>query len=207
MNVGTRQTRSGSLDHIKTLADLVAEFEVSFNYKAGVERSEGSHDPVVDYCKEAATLSTAIARAVDGKRRDGKMFSEGSCIAKEAKSEFFSKLLSRVGKIAKAKDFDVLHDLVQSLAVKGIGNLTVYNVTARIAAWKGLEPVNFVYVHAGPLKGWKRLSNSKGNPVRVPVKQLPPELRKLSPHRVEDFLCEYSEFLHPGLIERCLASR
>ena len=200
MNVGTQLTKAGALAKLKTLEDVVQDYRDRFDYHAGHERSEGHHDPVIDFCREADTIALVIRRAVDGRRRDGKMFSEGSCIETAAKVKFTTRLLKRASWLHNCTYFDAVYDIVREEKVKGIGNLTIYNVAARIAAWKGLHPEHHLYIHAGPLKGWKALTGMKGNDYRVAVELLPKALHKLPMHKVEDLLCEYREFLHPGLL-------
>jgi hypothetical protein len=200
MNTGTQLTKSGELGHLKTLEQVVADFRVRFNYKRGVERSEGHHDPVVDVCIEAPNLTQAIELAVDGRRRDGKMFSEGSCIRASSKKKMTQALLRAKDKLRACRDFEAVYEIVRTSAKWGIGKLTIYNVTARVAAHMGIHPEAFLYVHSGPLRGWKALTGTKANPHRVPVEQLPKALRRLPVHRVEDLLCEYNELLHPGMI-------
>lgn len=200
MNTGTKLTKAGQLNHLKTLDDVVTDYKQRFKFHAGVERSEGHHDPVIDFCREANDINLVIRRAVDGRRRDGKMFSEGSCIDRKSKQKLLAKLCRIASQLHNCTDFDSIYDLVREHRVKGIGNLTTYNVAARIAAWKGLLPEKYLYVHAGPLKGWKALTRASGIVYRVPAEQLPKALTKLPLHKVEDLLCEYSEFLHPGLL-------
>jgi hypothetical protein len=200
MNVGTQLTKSGALIHLKTLEDVVADYKVRFNYKAGIERSAGHHDPVVDFCREAEDPATCIKRAVDGRRKDGKLFSEGSCIRTKSKEKMTRTLLKKISALDKCRDFEQVYAIVEEAAPWGIGNLTVYNTTARIAAYYSIHPEEFLYVHAGPLKGWKALTGLRNNPHRVSVLSLPKPLRKLPMHRVEDLLCEYNELLHPGMI-------
>lgn len=203
MNLGTKMTRAGKLAHVATLDDVVDEYLLHFKFEAGAERSAGHHDPLIDFCREAPDLETAIRRAVDGRRRDGKMFSEGSCVRASSKEEFARELVGSQDALrARSDDFDLLHDLVRFHAPWGIGTLTVYNVTARIAAYFGTHPERHIYVHAGPLKGWKRLTGTRGNPYRVPLTDVPAPLLRLKPYQIEDLLCEFRDLLHPEMM-RC----
>lgn len=204
MNVGTRLTKTGALVQLNTLAKVVKDFEERFDYKAGIERSKGHHDPVVDVCREAKTLEECIKKAVDGRRRDGKVFSEGSCVRNSSKKKFTIKLIKEKAKfsLAAKRGFEAVYEIVSKNAVWGIGDLSVYNVTARIAAYFNVHPKAFLYLHAGPRKGWRALTGSKKNLKVVPRSDVPKALLKLPMHRIEDLLCEYSEFLHPGLLKR-----
>jgi hypothetical protein len=197
-------TRTGQLAHCKTLADLVAEYNKHFkfdgSYQHKSERSVGHHDPVIDYCKEAPDLATCIERAVEGRSKNGKMFSEGSCVRAESKAKLTERLTLAPWwqGLEVAKDFETIYDIVRDVKPWGIGNLTVYNVAARIAAYKGIKPEKFLYLHAGPLVGWKRLTGTKGNPYRVPLDQVPAALRVLEVHQIEDFCCEMRDVLNPS---------
>jgi hypothetical protein len=212
MNVGTRETKAGALNHLTTLDKLVTYYKATYVYTSGsiwdgVERSENHHDPLVDMCREAKTLKEAIAIAVAGKRRSGKAFSEDSRIFNRVRVIMLERLNKRVHQMASAESFDALYHIVASMQCGGCGRLMVYNLTNRIGARLGLKSERYVYLHAGPLKGWKRLTKTRKSPLRVEVEWLPAPLRRLEPHRVEDFLCEFSEFLHPGLMERNDAER
>jgi hypothetical protein len=77
--------------------------------------------------------------------------------------------------------------------IRGIGELTQYDVARRIGAHFGLEP-EYVYLHAGTRDGARAL----GLPHRRPyleVWELPRALRRLRPWQIEDFLCIHKEKL------------
>jgi hypothetical protein len=200
VNVGTEATKRGELAHIATLEQLV-KFYVANRERlwAGVERSRDRHDPIIDFCREAKDLVEAIERATAGRRRSGKMFSEDSCIKATAREEFLRRLLKRRAEIARVGEFDALYDLVRSEKIVRVGDLMVYNVAARIGGFLGLDPTFHVYVHAGPRKGWRALVGRPDSRYRIPLEEVPSELRVLPPCLIEDFLCEFSEFVHPGL--------
>jgi hypothetical protein len=203
MNVGTKLTKSGALAHLSTLDDVVEDYIARFQDKFDTpseKHSAGHDDPVVDFCKEAKTLTTAIERAVAGRRRDGKMFSKGSCVPWDAKTELTKRLLARRDKVVRAKTFEQLYDIVAEASPKGIGYMSKYAVSERIGAYLGIKPEHFLYVHAGPLKGWKRLNGTRAKEGRVPVTDLPPPLRRIELYHVENLLCEYHELLHPGML-------
>jgi hypothetical protein len=202
MNAGTQATRAGQMDHLRTLEDVVADYCDRFrrHLVRSVERSDDRDDPVVDVCREAPTFREAISRAVDGRRRDGKVFQQDSCVRLSSKAEFKRRLLLARRAIKAARNFDRLHDLVGKEAPWGCGPLIVYNVACRIGAYMGMEPHDFLYLHAGPMAGWKRLTGTRRVPAWVPREELPPALLALPIHHVENLLCEYRDFLHPGLV-------
>jgi hypothetical protein len=203
MNEGTKLTRAGAFSKLKTLDDCVNYYlsRPEFVYSGSdPNRSEGHHDPLIDMCREEKDLAKVIKMAVDGRRRDGKIFSEGSCLRKSSKEEFSKALSARKKAVAKASSFEDVYAEVKAAAPWGIGPTTWYNVTNRIAAHLGHGPKDYLYVHAGPLMAWRRLTGKTPPDYRVPVKDLPPAFRKLSVHKLEDLLCEFREHLHPGML-------
>ena len=130
------------------------------------------------------------------------MFPEDSCIDAAARRTFLNKLLKIKSKIVLIAMFDDLHDLLESQAPKGIGALSVYNCTSRIAAWLKCGPTKRLYLHAGPLKGWKKLTGCKGSPRHVPWLEVPAPMRqRLASHQLEDLLCEYRDLLKPEMMQ------
>lgn len=197
MNVGTKMTAAGAFNHIKTLEQVVADFRTRYG--------EAHHDVVVDFVAKSGDLDTAIDRAVAGKREDGKAFGMESCISKRAKAEFAANLKKIKTNLTNATDFDALYGDVYACAVRGIGHVVTYNVTMRLGAWLGpsvFVPKDYLYLHAGPLAGWKRLTGETGIPFRVPWESVPAALRVLSPRQVEDLLCEYRDLFKLWSMQR-----
>jgi hypothetical protein len=204
MNEGTRLTRAGAFVKLKTLDDCVDYYlsRPEFVYSGSdPNRSEGHHDPLVDMCREERDLGKVIKMAVDGRRRDGKIFSEGSCIRRSSKEEFSKALYARRKSVATSKNFEQVYAVVKEAAPWGIGPTTWYNVTNRIAAHLGFGPKDYLYVHAGPLQAWRRLTGRTPPDYRVSVAELPPAFRRLPIYKLEDMLCEFREHLHPGMME------
>jgi hypothetical protein len=96
--------------------------------------------------------------------------------------------------LAKAADFAALHRLVEEEIgrIKGIGELTVYDIAHRIGAHFGKAP-RLVYLHAGTRTGARAL-NIKGNSFDPGV--LPKAFASLSPAEIEDCLCIYKDELN-----------
>jgi hypothetical protein len=179
--------------------DYIQRFQNKFEDE-DLNHSRGHDDPVVDFCREAPTLEIAIRRACDGRRRDGKLFQKGSCVRTVSKEQMARDLLKHVLAIKRATDFEQLYEIVRANSPWGIGPMTIYAVTERIGAAMKIKPKHFLYLHAGPASGWKRLTG-KQPPHRVPHKDLPPALRMIELYHVENLLCEYREALHPGMME------
>jgi len=191
LNVGTRLTAQGAFAHITTLEQVVASYRERFDFSS----QGGHHDPVLAWCKKAFTLESAIVRACSGRREDGKMFSKGSCVKTSSRGELATELLIRQEALEEVPDFEGVYDVVDGCGVKGIGRMMKYNVSERVGAYLKIYPQNFVYLHAGPLKGYRRLTGHRGEVHRVPKSSLPREFQELSIHDIEDCLCEYRDVL------------
>jgi hypothetical protein len=186
-------TRRGELAHAKTLSELVEIFKTHFPHP----------DPVVAWCKKAPNLRACVERAIEGRDETGKMYSEGTRLHPSSKAEFERRLTQdhRLRLLRRAEDFEDIYHVLREARPWGIGDVTTYNCTYRIAAFKKISPKDYLYLHAGPLEGWKRLTGTKRNPYRVPIGEVPRPLRVLSVLKIEDFFCEMREALHPGLRE------
>jgi hypothetical protein len=197
MNTGTQLTKSGALAHLRTLEDVVEDYKVRFNFAGdGVRNSVDHDDPVVDYCKEAPNLAVAIDRAAAGRRKDGKLFKKGSCVRTESKKELANKLKAKIEKLRNAKTFETIYGVVEETQVWGIGRMSVYAIAERIGAYLGIKPQAYLYLHAGPLQGWKRLMGYEPRDGRVATSVLPKPLRTIELYHVENLLCEYRDLLN-----------
>ena len=76
--------------------------------------------------------------------------------------------------------------------VSGIGELITYDIALRIGQFKNLKPER-VYLHAGARMGATALG------IRVArvatITSFPPELQRLEPCEIEDFLCVHKHCL------------
>jgi hypothetical protein len=179
---------------------VVEDYKMRFDFsKAKANNSVGHDDPVVDYCKEAPNLSTAITRACDGRRRDGKLFKKGSCVRTESKKQLAAALRVKIDTLRKAKTFEDIYGVVEATQVWGIGRMSVYAIAERIGAFLEIKPKEYLYLHAGPLEGWMRLMGYRPAEGRVAVSILPKPFRTIELYHVENLLCEYRELLHSGM--------
>jgi hypothetical protein len=107
------------------------------------------------------------------------------------------KLLAIECKIAEKTDFDELHKLIKDAKVRGVGELTNYDIALRISWYlyyvkkvKNILPKK-VYLHSGTRKGAKILAEILD--VSILSKPLDKENSKifgeLKPYQIEDFLC------------------
>jgi hypothetical protein len=162
-----------------------------------------------DFYASAPIMEDAIARAMV-RGPDGKMHSHQRRIGRERLDVAADRLLGAVNVLNNAESFEQLHQGVvnRTEALRGVGELTQYDVAQRIGAYLGLRP-GVVYLHAGTRRGARHLGLEYRRSV-LQVSELRDELRTLPPDHVENFLCIYErEFAGdhpgaPGACRRCL---
>ncbi len=101
-----------------------------------------------------------------------------------------------VGEIARCADFESLYNLVWTHRIPGVGPLTVYDVSLRIATKLGFGPTR-VYLHTGTAAGAKKLGVRHTGPP-LSKAELPTQLHRLTCEQIEDFLCVYKSRLRPN---------
>jgi hypothetical protein len=140
--------------------------------------------------------SEAIRRAALCLTEDNKRHSHQRRIPRALLEQVEERLQEVKRYLAKATDFDALHKLVDKeiRQIKGIGPLTVYDITHRIGAYYRKAP-EYVYLHAGTRIG-AAIFGIKGESFdpKIP-KKLPKEYSCLSPAEIEDCLCIYKDKL------------
>lgn len=113
---------------------------------------------------------------------------------KEADLKLFSiNILRRMNKIRRIKSFDELYDIISSCSVKGIGELTVYDIAFRIGSYLGKYPKK-VYMHAATREGARALRCNVSRKY-IYKKEFPEPMQVLKPYEIEDFLCKYKDEL------------
>jgi hypothetical protein len=150
-------------------------------------------DPAQYYTRDAPDLVTAIRRAADSRGADGKLFNHQSRVWQPCRDEFAQNLITIKRTIKYAKSFDALYSEIKRVGerTEGIGPVTIYDVTCRLALWLDLEPER-LYFHAGVTEGLRALD--------VPIprgrdylkrKELPKFFRNKNLELLESFLCGY----------------
>ena len=134
-------------------------------------------------------------------RPNGKRHGHQRRMSENCLTEANARLQRRLKALGRATTFEELHDLVEAeiKPLKGIGDLTVYDVAHRIGAFLKLEP-GIVYLHAGTLAGARALG-MKCRSRKLDMKQLPREFHVLRPYEVEDCLCIYKARIE-AIVER-----
>ena len=158
----------------------------------------------LDWFRNQPTLVSAIGYAglainCTGKRcahhRRLKRYAHQRRLKRKTLLQAKKVLLTNTQEIEKAKTFDELFTLIESLVlnINGIGELYVYDTSLRIGAKLGLLPTK-VYLHRGTREGAKNLNiGIKGNTKSIEVSSLPPEFQLIKPHEIEDALCIFKD--------------
>ena len=140
---------------------------------------------------EAAITDAGLAQWFDGDRY--KRYSHQRRIPRAA-LETATKRLHRAA-LGDARSFD---DLITRVAnavrpIRGLGELYIYDTALRLGGHLRLVPRE-VYLHAGTRRGAQALGLDPRSDSLLP-NQLPPVLRRLRPHKIEDLLCIYKDWL------------
>jgi hypothetical protein len=146
-------------------------------------------------------MADAIQRACDSRNAKGKMHNHQSRVTAKARGKL-AKALVKTPSVLRPKNFDVLHDAIESVAqsIDGIGPVTIYDVATRIAAYAQLVPQS-LYLHAGVRIGWSLLHGQPAPDVKcIPREQWPRALQVLPADEVEDLLCYAREILNPKML-------
>lgn len=150
---------------------------------------------MLDFANEPSP-SAAIRRAALCELKNGKRHDHQRRIPKWLLEQVEAKLQAIRRKLANAADFDALHRLVENEigGMKGIGALTVYDISHRIGAYFRKAPER-VYLHAGVRVGARALGISGDS---FDPKILPKPFARLAPSEIEDCLCIYKDDLTGG---------
>jgi hypothetical protein len=153
---------------------------------------------LADFERESSRAA-AIRRAALCETRDGKRHPHQRRIRRVLLERIEARLQAISRKLSEAIDFATLHQLIESEVggVKGIGPLTVYDISHRIGAHFGKEPER-VYLHAGSRSGAQAF-NIKGDSVDPAL--LPSAFSRLKPFEIEDCLCIFKRELHDPSLE------
>lgn len=149
----------------------------------------------LDFYANQPCLAKAIEAAALCKRPDGKRHSHQRRIPGVVLDDAMTDLLEVEADLRDCKNFEALYELVAGVIeeIPGIGPLTLYDITHRLAMFLQLEP-DQVYLHAGTRKGARALGLGDGEEA-VPVSEFPEPIRSLKAWEIEDFLCTYKDHL------------
>ena len=98
---------------------------------------------------------------------------------------FIAKLKELSTRIAKAKDFEELHKIIEGARIPGIGSVTLYDAALRIGARISILPEKIVYLHGHATIPDGRRSG------KVEISSFVPLFAEygLKAYEIEEFLC------------------
>lgn len=162
--------RAYRLNHRKRAAEELNSFATELNLEAAIDRA-------------------SLARTPDGRRYDHQRRLPDAVL-----QEVRGRL--QMGGFQRCQGFDDVFKVVdESIGdVRGVGELMVYDTALRIGAYLGLLP-QVIYLHRGTRVGARALGLNTPTAGTLLIEDLPPELRVLEPHEVEDVLCIFKSEL------------
>ena len=170
-----------------TLDEIVNAYIRTQRPHTGAEMEDFANEP---------SPSVAIRRAALCELKRGKRHDHQRRIPKWLLEQVETKLQAIRRSLSNAPNFDALHRLVEQEIgdMKGIGALTVYDISHRIGAYFGKAPER-VYLHAGVRVGARALGIGGDS---FDPKILPKPFARLAPSEIEDCLCIYKDELLGG---------
>lgn len=151
-------------------------------------------DPAVSFTAKARNLNEAIFRACDSRGEDGKMFFHQGRVWEINRHQFAANLQrsKTIFKIRHAINFEALFEIVDRVGQKtnGIGSVTIYDVTSRLAAYLGME-AEWLHFHAGVKEGLKALGVDLPEDGKIHREDLPSFWHDKNMDLAESFFCGY----------------
>ena len=144
------------------------------------------------FVQEQKSFRDAITVATLSKDHNNKTHPHQWRVDKAALLDYSKILLDNFDIIQKQTDFDSMYKLLKSLKIKGIGELTIYDIADRICYYKNIEPKK-IYLHAGTRKGLEKLLNKKITFPTIQKEDLSKEFVDFSIRDIENFLCYISK--------------
>ena len=116
---------------------------------------------------------------------------------------FTNKIINNAAKVFEKvvkksfATFDELYEALKESRPKGIGPVAIYDFAIRYGLRQGLQPDEYVYIHAGTAKGLAALSKSGLSKYghKILKSELPEELQHIASIDIENLLCIYKEEL------------
>lgn len=133
------------------------------------------------------------ARAIDSNE---KIHSHQRRVGEKVLGEFANNLVLAEIQISNAKSFDEIISIVSENRIPRIGELTIYDTSARIGEYLKIYPSE-VYLHAGTRIGARNIFGNIRGKKKIPLKEFPPIIQhaNLTIAEIEDILCIYKNDL------------
>jgi hypothetical protein len=145
----------------------------------------------MNFFRTMPSFELALHHAAYAINQRNKRFGHQCRITRAALAASAALIGAASAKLRACASFEELHDCLKNSvgAVRGIGELYLYDTALRLGANIGLSP-NKVYMHTGTRLGARALGLDISRPA-IPVREFPPVLQSLSASELEDFLCIY----------------
>jgi len=145
------------------------------------------------YYAEQPSLEHALAVVASWLDHDGKVEVHQRRLRHDVKRDAGERI--RALDIRQAMTFEAVFRAVDGAlgGIRGLGELTIYDVSLRLAAVLGLPPER-VYLHRGSRAGAQALG-IRTRERSLPVDAFPPEFRRLHGWEIENLLCLYAKAL------------
>lgn len=126
--------------------------------------------------------------------------------------DYRDKIVAAEKEIIECKTFEDILKICEKATIKGIGELTVYDVAFRLGyqmvylqnASEKLLP-DKIYLHAGTKQGALKaeLIQKWSRKKSLALEELPNRLQKEPPYMIENFLCVYKDRLDKNNLSKC----
>jgi hypothetical protein len=154
---------------------------------------QGHRDPCITYTAKSPNIKVAVERACASRGEDGKLFFHQGRVWEANRLSYAAVLKAVRWELDECRNFHDLFLMCEDYGhdTQGIGPITIYDVTARLAAFKRL-PAQRVYIHGGVRDGLEAIGIKTRSREWVERRELPRCLRAVKNlDHVEDFLCGY----------------
>lgn len=154
--------------------------------------NKSNADNQLTYFSNLKTIDIVIEKATFSIDSRNKRFHHQKRISLSILDSVYNKLNKRKIELSKCVDFDSVYKIVMESRVKGFGDLCVYDTSLRIASYLGIRP-DKIYLHAGTLKGAKKIGIKTNGKKYLLISDLPNEFNNIECYNIEDILCIYKD--------------
>lgn len=164
---------------------------IARQYKAMCKKYPDLH---IDHCARQKSLSDVIEIAAKAIDEQNKIHGHQRRVGRIKLNFFAEQLKLKEPEIKKAKNFDELLSIVETVKCSRIADLTYYDTATRIGAYLDFFP-DKIYLHTGTRVGARHLLGNITNRKFITVDELPKEFLQhdLTASEFEDILCIFKD--------------
>jgi len=152
-------------------------------------KSKKQIDNLILFCMAAKTLKEAIEIAAKSMDENNKSHFHQRRVEKSELNSFAERLALREDDINSAQTFEILYEIVETEKNEYITDLTIYDTTQRIGAFKNIY-ADKIYLQSGTKTGAENLLGSLGDKKFLLLEDLPSPF-----HRPDFTLADIEEIL------------